>query len=372
MPRIRPFLKDDVNQVASLHQRVFDVGGKSERSAMSSKLIKSYVRYFDDVIFGNPWQKGTISSLVYENDDGRITGFLGVMPRKMLIDGKPVSVALSSQFVVEPESRSSGVGIRLLQTFLAGPQDLSLTDEANHTSRKLWEALGGTTALIYSLHWTRLLRPVEHVASQIGLRIRYFPVKTIGRPLSRVFDRIISGKYPARFRQKKPGLIAEELSPELFLERFQELIEDRRLRPEYDLNSLKWMADVMDRNTPLGEIRRTVLYRPDGNLIGWYLYHLKPGGKSSVIQILAKRNAVSEVFDHLFYDAWVHGSIAVAGRLDPQYSLVLAEKHCLFDCGNPWMLVHSQNPSLIQTIQTGNALLTGMEGEQCMRFIPYA
>lgn len=73
---------------------------------------------------------------------GRILGFLGVMPRPMLFNGQLIKAAPSSQFIVAPESRS--VGVMLLRAFFEGPQDLSLTDEANSISRKLWEKIGGT------------------------------------------------------------------------------------------------------------------------------------------------------------------------------------------------------------------------------------
>ncbi|MBK9313231.1 MAG: hypothetical protein IPM55_03115 [Acidobacteria bacterium] len=372
MPRIRPFVHEDITQVASLHRRVFDVGGKAERELISKKLIESYTRYFDNIILDNPWRDSTISSLVYENESGRITGFLGVMPRQMMMDGRSISVALSSQFVVEQESRSSGVGIRLLQAFLAGPQELSLTDEANHTSRRLWEALGGTTALAYSFNWTRLLRPSEYVASQIQRLIPFAPVSALTRPFVRGIDRILVKKYPQRFQQIMPNLIEKELTIDLFLENYQGLIDGRRLQPEYDMQSLQWLSNVISHNKELGSLRKVALYKQNNDLAGWYMYLLKPGGKSSLIQLLAKKNVASEVLDHLFHDALLHGSNAITGRLDPQHSLILAEKYCTFACGTPWMLIHSHNKDLIQSICLGEALLTGLEGEFCMRFVPYS
>jgi hypothetical protein len=82
----------------------------------------------------------------------------------MLMNGRAVQVAVGTQFMVEPNSRGS-VGIRLLKKCFSGPQDLFIADEANDYSRQIWEGLGGATALLYSLRWTRILRPGRFVKS---------------------------------------------------------------------------------------------------------------------------------------------------------------------------------------------------------------
>src|SRR5581483_7581848 len=94
-----------------------------------------------------------ITSLVFEENSGEITGFLGVVPRPMSFNGRPVRAAISSQFIVAPARRSTLAAVKLLQAFVSGPQDLSIADEANDASRKLLGSLGGSTALLYSLYW---------------------------------------------------------------------------------------------------------------------------------------------------------------------------------------------------------------------------
>src|SRR5437773_12340279 len=77
----------------------------------------------------------------------------------MSLRGRPLTAAVSSQFIVEPKDGSGMVAVHLAKTFLSGPQDLSLADEAGMASRKLSESLAGTTAVLYSLYWGRLLLP---------------------------------------------------------------------------------------------------------------------------------------------------------------------------------------------------------------------
>ncbi len=53
--------------------------------------------------------------------------------------------------------------------------------------------------------------------------------------------------------------------------------------------------------------------------------------------------------DHLSYDAWTHGAIALHGRLEPYLSQKLSEKYCFYFLGNR-LLVYSHNPELARQI----------------------
>src|SRR5262245_30961805 len=193
MKQIRPFVRDDIPQVADLHQRVFRIRGKPNQRPHSPELSQAYAEYFEEIFLRNPWYDEALPSLVYQEPTGRITGFLGVMPRRMSLNGQLIKVALSSQFIVAPDSRSAGA--ILLKTFLAGPQDLSLTDEANSLSRELWERLNGAAALLYSIHWTRPLRPsrlaVSLASSFIQEHKPWSYLASASRPICNLMDAIV-------------------------------------------------------------------------------------------------------------------------------------------------------------------------------------
>src|SRR5262245_47665860 len=165
MKQIRPFVRDDIPQVTDLHRQVFGVRGNLARKP-SPELIQAYADHFEEIFFRNPWYDEALPSLVYQEPKGRILGFLGVMPRPMLFNGRLIEAALGSQFIVAPDSRP--VGVALLRAFFAGPQELSLTDEANSVSRKLWEKIGGTITMSYSVHWMRPLRPCRYAVSLLS------------------------------------------------------------------------------------------------------------------------------------------------------------------------------------------------------------
>jgi len=372
MRPIRPFVRDDIPQVADLHQRVFGVDGKPVQKPISESLLKAYADYFELIFFRNPWYDEALPSLVFQDSTGRITGFLGVMPRRMLLRGRPTKVALSSQFIVEPGNLRAIAGVQMMKAFLSGPQDLSLTDEANNISRRIWEGLGGVTAQLYSIHWTRLLRPSRYAASLLSAvfkeRKLLSPFLLAVKPVCNLVDAIAARKLPHRFSQPRPKVEADELDTARMLLCLSGFSDTAALWPEYDDRSLGWLLETIAGKTRWGDLRRLVIHSAEGEVIGWYIYHLKPGGTSNLLQVMAKKSSVEDVLDHLFYDAWRQGSLAITGRLEPQFMQAFADKRCMFDCGSPWMLIHSRDPDLLRSIHYGDALLSKLEGEWCMRF----
>src|SRR5215475_7272335 len=117
MNSVRSFTKNDIPQVVKLFQKVFFHNGQAAPS--SSKLDA----YFEETFFHNPCaEKGAeeeIPSLVYEGASGAIVGFIGIIPRRMLLNGRPIRMAASMHFMVEPGSRSTLAGVQLLKTFFS-------------------------------------------------------------------------------------------------------------------------------------------------------------------------------------------------------------------------------------------------------------
>jgi hypothetical protein len=243
-----------------------------------------------------------------------------------------------------------------------------LTDEANSVSRRLWEGLGGSTALLYSIHWTRLLRPSRFAASLVQKLGLWAPLISASKPFCGLADSILARRLPRHFGQSEPQVSAEELTLETLLHSLSEFSATRSLWPEYDEHSLRWLLDELDRKGCSGVLRKIALRNDKREIIGWYIYHLNPGGMSTAVQVVARKNSFNEVLDHLFFDAWRRDSIALSGQLEPQYMQSFSDKRCQLDCGKHWMLIHSHNRDLLDVIHHGDALLSGLEGELCMRF----
>ena len=358
MSGVRPFVKDtDLAQVAELNRTVF---GSSDPAV--PWRLDSYLSHFDAVFLNNPWRDAALPSLVYEDRDGEIRGFLGVVPRPMVRNGEPLRVAISSQFMVHPRARGRA-GWQLLKEFFSGPQDMSITEGSN-SARTIWEGLGGTTSLLYSVRWTRPLRPGRYVLSflkQHGVRLSAALALT---PFCLAANRLLARLAPPPLRPAWPVASAGELSESELLACLSNASRGSALRPEYDETSVKWLCEILAEKKGRGQFRKILVRDAADQALGWYLYYLKPAGMSEVVQLGAKKGSLSAVVRHLLHDAWRQGAVAVSGRLDPGSIQALLGERCLMHVGDgSWTLVHSRRHELLEPLYRGDAFLTRLEGE---------
>ncbi|PYS95472.1 MAG: hypothetical protein DMF50_08630 [Acidobacteria bacterium] len=361
--RVRPFAPEDIDRVADLHRRVFRTG---EGEAAPGR--EAYRAYFREVFLDNPWRDDALPSLVGEDADGTIVGFLGVVPRRMSLRGRPIQAALSSQFIVEPGGRSAVAAIELIKAFVAGPQDLSLADEATRTSRRLWERLGGATALLQSLYWGRVLRPCRFLVSRLEKAVPWGPLAALLRPVCGPADALTVRAPGFHLRRRIPEVEAEELTPFVLRECLEESSRHRAVRPEYDEASLGWLLRLLGRRASAGAFQKVALRDPAGAPIGWYLYHARRGGVGEVLQVGGRPQSLRDVLEHLFYHAWSRGVTALSGRIDASILQDVLDASCVLHHRGYWMLAHARNPELLQAVHSGEAFLTRLEGEWCMRF----
>ena len=135
-------------------------------------------------------------------------------------------------------------------------------------------------------------------------------------------------------------------------------------------NRLGWAKTYVEKAGLLTTVKRGVYRITEGGrrLLGWYLYYVRAGGVSEVVQVAARNGSFSRVLQRLLADAWRHGAAAVRGRLDPRHVQELSDRHCWFRREGTWTLVHSRHPDLAAAIHQGNAFLSRLEGEWWLRF----
>lgn len=357
---VRPFVEDDIPQVANLHW-AFMLRRKGPAPP-------DHEASFRELYFTNPWIDGTPVNLVYEGKDGRIVGFLGVLRRKMSLCGRPIRIAFGGNFVVDPEARSTLAGLRLLGKYMAGDQELSMTDSANDMSRTLLERLGFRTLVLPSIHWVRPLRPTRlavYAASRAVTPAVAAVLKPLTTPFCALADRLAL-RFPASpFRLTEPPLLAAELDAGTLLSCLTEFRKDYSLWSEYDLNSLEWLLSFIQRRSTRGTLRKLVL-RNDHEIVGWYIYYVKPGGVGEVVQIGASPRSLKHVLDHIFYDAWSRGVIALHGVIQNRMMPEFSDKNCLFTCHGGWTVAHSRRAELLDLLDHGGAFLSRLDGEWCL------
>jgi hypothetical protein len=280
--------------------------------------------------------------------------------RRLSLDGHERRLACSGQLVADPSYRHPGVGALLLRTYLAGPQDLSITDGATDEVRVMWEALGGHTLAAQSTGWTIVLEPATFGSAIAERRYGTSGALRAVTPVAHAIDSL-AGR---RLQPPRPAGTTEQLTPELLAEQLTAFDRSFRLLPAYDLESAEWLFRETGAVTARGELHRVLVRAEDGRALGWFVAYLRPGGISQVLQAAAPRRAVGAVLDHLLWRAHEVGSAAVQGRVEPHLLAELRERRCVMR-RTEWALVHG-DPAALAAMAFGHSLVSRLEGEWWM------
>jgi hypothetical protein len=340
---IRPLRESDIAAAARLHQSVFEI---TERDGLADR----YKQYFKST-FLCPNRR--FESMVHEEQDGRITGFLGVVTREFTWAGRPLHGALSTQFVVDPEARRKLVAVAMMREFFCGPQDFSFTDEANEPSRKIWEMLGGSILRLHSTNWSAPIRPLQFFLSR-----KHFGILSRAAGLA---DAVFVHARHAYLKQGPPVLEARPLD----ITTIAELITRQSgfdLKPTYSSDLLP--RYLKDRS------RGSALFGSTGKVAGWYLYDLDHRGIGEVLQVGCTNDNAVNVLAHLFRQAMHDHALILYGRLEPHFSDALPEQFSVLSRRQHRVLVHSHDPKILDTMHSGKAFISRLDGEWPVRFRP--
>lgn len=357
MTSIRPLQRQDIPQVASLYESVMRSGSRTPAPQLGA--------YFERTLLDHPWADAEVPSLVYETTDGGIAGFLGSHARRLRFDGQPIRAGYSGQLISAPAVRNKGIGALLLRRYLAGPQQVTLTDGATTEVRRMWERLGGNTVYLSSLGWTRFFRPFRAGGDRLLTRLGRSTWTPYLRPIWSLPDAVAVRVGESLFGAHEPVTQAEPLTSRDVLEHLPAIADRLRLRPDYDEPFLDWLFDEMPRSSVRGDLVRQLVRERGGRVLGWYIAYIPPGGIAEVQQIAAKESDVPALLQHLLHHAWQSGAVILRGRLEPQLFDPIREGRFYLH-NEAGVLVHSRDMSIINAILRGDALLTRMDGEWWM------
>ena len=359
MNRIRTLERGDLPGVCRLYEAVVRSGSPNHPPRQ--------VEYFERTLLDYPWVDPTIPSLVFEDTAGEIVGFLGSHVRRLRVDGRLIRMACSGQLVTAPATRHRGVGALLMRRYLAGPQDLTITDGATDLVRRMWTGLGGRPLAHSSIGWTRVLRPaatgiaaLSHRHGRSGLTRS---LRLAAPPLDAAVQ-VLLGRW-VELLPTQPKADAEPLTIDALLSQMRESARCLRLHPDYDAEYLRWLFEELEAVDVRGVLVRHLVRDRRGRVAGWYVYYLAPGDVAQVLQVAAPNGDPNLVLDHLFWHAACGGAVAVQGRLEPALLGLLGGRRCLLH-RTQWALVHCQDQSLLGLLGSTKALLTRLDGEWWM------
>jgi hypothetical protein len=350
---IRPMTHDDLPQVASLYELVSRSGSRDAAPGLAD--------YFGRTLLNSPWFDSELPSLVYEKPDGEIVGFIGSHVRRMRLDGRELRLGCCGQLVTEPQARNLAVGAFLLRAYMAGPQDVTITDTASDVVRRMWESLSGVTMHLQCVAWLRLFRPLRYATGRVTKGTVSRSAVTVARPLTAALDAMTPGLRPRR-----SSLHGEDLTPSSLVANLPVITDGLRLHPDYDEPYLAWLFRELAAVRTRGDLVGRLVRDEEDRVLGWYVYYLKRGGVSQVLQIATKEREAGRVVDDLFRHASASGSAALQGRLEPHLREPLATRRCYLHSTGNRSLVAARDPVILDAIAFGGALLTRLEGEWWM------
>jgi hypothetical protein len=359
---IRRYRTEDADEVVALHQRVFLKGLPPGTSGAQFRT------HIQELTEGNPWRTEELGPLVLEDSAGKIRGFLCVVPCRFLFHDRPVLGAICSTMCIDKAYRGFS-GAEMLRRALSGPQEFSISDEANDLAAQVAAYSGWTICQMQSVRWTLPMR-LGSLALSFGLnRLGMSSARWLGAGVASLLDRAAKS-YPHSPAQVE---VDTKLSPrpmdiDAMMESLPRACRGYTLRADYDHTSLDWMIRRARRMTQAGEPRMAMVCERDGTVVGWYMYYLRKGGLCDVVQFVAWLPFRRRVFDWMIHDAWQAGAGGLTGRLDPDTLEIIANRYCLFQPRPRWMLVNSRDPEFVRTVLAGGALLSRLDGEWAHHF----
>ena len=348
MSQIRPLEPGDIPQIVALRRRVFTRFAQTSDAALES--------YYRQLLFENPWRDERFPSFVHAESNGEIRGFVGSIPRPMVLGSERLMAVTSTELMVAPEARGF-IGPALFRRLFAGEQDITLSDRSNREARALYESLGGVTAVWHSLYWT-----VSFDGSRPSFRYdrdadRGIAARALGRA-SRSLDRL-SARL-ARSSPKELPTRDEPLRPETVMTGMRRMAGPNALTPEYDAHTFEWLLERVAESA--GRVVSAQIMQ-DSELVGWFIYAIRPDGEAQVVQLAALPGRQESIFDHLVRHSVARGASVLKGRLDRQFAPMFGDRGIPLTVGHPWTVVRSRRPELMPHLLSGNMFLSRLDAE---------
>ncbi|PSJ63148.1 hypothetical protein C7I85_04080 [Mesorhizobium soli] len=352
-----------MSAVAELFQRILRKTRRPATHALEAYLTGLFIEA--------PDHDPEIGSLVHVHNDGRVTGFIGVMPLPMAVEERTVRAAVCGSLMVDNHTDDPFAGARLMRAFLSGSQDITLTETANDISTAMWRKLRATVLPDYSLEWLRVIRPAGFVAEMAANAVG---AARLLSPLARPIDSLIRRGAPGPRLSCLAAAVPEgtfpsaEVDDETTAALLTKWTEAYAVRPLWQPENLRRIVAEASSKALYGEMVRRVVTTRDGRPLGLFLYHGDPGRIGRVFQILAAPGRIGEVIDSMLAHANERGMVALRGRTQPVLLEALLGRRFVFLHASS-SIVHTRDPTLLEPFLAGKAFFNGFAGESWSRLI---
>ena len=331
---------------------------------ISSAVVSdaAYRDWLTATFLAHPVRLDGIASLVAVVDF-RIVGFLGVVPRRLMLDDTGYRASVCSNFCVSPDARG-GIGTRLLERWAAFPHDVAFVDEVGQRAQRLFRRCGWTVSPLQSVRWALPLRPMSYALARVGAGWPGF-ARRIAYPIAAGLDAILTRVPRSPFRRRGLGLKSEPMSAEALARAIREFPAPGWLRPVTTDGSTAWLLDRATSMTARGPLHLVEARTSAGETGGWFLYYAPRSAHGEVLQLVAHEAHAADVFDTLVNHAIDRGVVSLSGTLHPRLLIPLGARWSAFhaETGARWMLIRTPHAEILDAFYRGHLLLSRLDGE---------
>jgi hypothetical protein len=340
----------DAPEIARIFMKVF----RGCPDCAPQNLIDDILAIFVD----HPDARPGMGSLVHEAADGRLTGFLGLVPTPALFDEKRIFAATLSTFMVE--GREPRVGVSLARRHFARPFDCHFGDTANARSVALL-ASHMRLAAAHSLRWNYPL----NFAGGLGLAVARKIGSSSRAPAAALAgaERALRALAGLRAAVMDEGWTVKTLEPEAFASLYLSFVTKFRVRPDWSEARVAWMVTLAARRRAPGPLRLVALHNAAGRAVGVAAYHAEAHGRAEIVALHARKEVYAACIQALAADALERGCVVLSGRTNPdiiQALIALPRAYCR---AGPGAGVRAGDAGLVQALLCGDGALGGFVGD---------
>ncbi len=305
-------------------------------------------------------------SLVHEGSDGRIVGFMGVIPRRWQLGERILLGATTTGFVVDAEHPDSMVSaLWLARGSITQGQDFTFVDRPTPQVVQIFGRVGAEVLTGHGYDFRMPLRRHEVARQDLEGRLRYrrwWPAVARLGPLGRRIASELDARRPLTLPTAKEAAV--DLEPATA----DTLYEARKALATYygpclvdDEALTHWQFDYMANYPSRGDFRWFIA-RSGGQAVGWMLYYVREDQPSEVSSIIALPKHKQAMVAALVRSTYHDGCTSLIGTTGAAMAHELIERGAIIDGGDR-IQVRSKDPEIMSAFRSNRALVTGLEGE---------
>jgi hypothetical protein len=365
----RPIARADMPQVTELYRSI----AEGARARPADEVQRKLTQCFVDVPFAG---EDVPTSIVHEGSDGRVAGFIGLIPRRWRFREQTIIGLATTGLVIDPRHPDVKHTALWLTRDGLGQKNyaFSITDKPTDAVTKMRTGgAGKSTNVVWRSHiitghgfrFRIGLRGLEDTRQRLRDQLRWRRFWPVLAPIDRAARRLAP-----LWDDRRPRPVGGKRNDDLTFEpaTAASLHETRLALAEAytpclvdDPALAQWQYDFLADYPSRGEFRWYIA-RAGGEPVGWFLYYVRVDKPSEVASVIALPRWKSAVCTAMLEHAQRDGASGLIGTTSGVMAHELIELGATIIRADR-LLVACRELELLEGFRSTHALITGLESE---------